>query len=121
MTPPPSSPAWARVRILLNLGDIPAATEAATAALSSISRRYRCKLGNAHVIGNPDVPSGWCYLNPRSRIAVVNLDVWDAHACFPAMHRFCDIVSDLTVPAFAAYDVRDWQIRDEICRMEFGV
>lgn len=121
MTPPPSSPAWARVRILLNLGDIPAAASAATQALPGMSKRYRSHFGGTQVFANPDIPSGWCYLNPVRRSAVVNLDVWDAHACHPAMYSFCDdVIPLLGAPVFARYDVESWQLLDELTRIKAG-
>ncbi len=121
MKPPPASPAWAHVRILLNLGDIPAATTAATAALRGMSVRYSSRVDGTKVVGNADIPLGWVYLNPTRRLAVLNLGVWCAHTCHGEMYRFCGVHTQLSEPVFARYDAVSWRLLDELALIKNGL
>jgi hypothetical protein len=107
------SAAWARVRILLNLGQI---EEAATAASEAARRTVWCD--DALAIGGPDVhaladlPPGWCFLDPAANLAVINDEVVDELCGAVALFQFVRVCNSLTAPVFRWYDVENWRILD---------
>lgn len=112
----PISPEWARARILLNLLDIPAATEAAVAAWGARRLPKGTRFGLAEVIGCRDVPPGWCFFHPHYSVAVFNFEVWDEHASYRVIYDFAERIVDLRVPTWMHYDQESWRMLDELDR-----
>jgi hypothetical protein len=107
------SPAWARVRILLNLGRI---QEAATAAAEAAAHTMWCE-DYVQVAGPPvhslqDLPVGWCFLDPIQDLAVLNRDVVDEFCMSVSMFQFVRVTQSLTEPVFRWYDITNWRTLD---------
>ena len=110
----PISEQWARARIALNLLDLPTATAAALAARHSARLPSGSRALSAEVVGCPDIPPGWCFFLPGERVAILNRDVYDAHACSYEMHAFCDRIVDLREPTWLHYDQESWELMNDL-------
>jgi hypothetical protein len=110
------SPAWARVRILLNLGRI---DEAALAASEAAARTMWCNDDYLQVSGPrihslADLPAGWCFLDPGADLAVLNDKVVDEYCMSVSLFQFVRIAQTLSAPAFRWYDVDNWALLEQM-------
>lgn len=105
------SAAWARVRILLNLGRI---DDAAVAASDAARRTLWCdeplSIAGPNIHSLTDLPVGWCFLDPGANLALINDGVMDDLCGGVAMFDFVRVCDSLTAPAFRWYDVENWRI-----------
>lgn len=109
-------PAWARVSILLNLGDIAAATAAAREA-SAVSR-WRWDFGDYQndtlvmIYDTPLLPVGWMWFEPaevgHGRV-LLSRDVVSEFALKTPMWSFAALVTRLPEPSFRSFDVANWR------------
>ena len=115
--PPPG--AWARVRILLNLGRLDeAAREASVAAQPTRWACPRVKLGGPDVFGHPDLPVGWCFLDPGADLAVLNSDILADYSSM-IMFDFVRACESLEAPTFRWYDVANWKLLRDMDDAEY--
>ncbi len=117
--------AWARVSILLNLGDVPAATTAAIAAsaLTHWYRRYgdhQCVDSAARVYDSGDLPVGWMWFEPDRGRVLVSSDVVSHYGLSPQLYRFAATVTRLEGPAFRWFDLDNWKVETDIQRRRLG-
>jgi hypothetical protein len=108
------SAAWARVRILLNLGDVAqATTEAVRAAKLTIWCEEPLQVGGPPIHAVAEMPAGWAFLDPGvPQLAVLNTDVVDEFAMSVCMFQFVRVCSDLSGPAMRFYDIENWRLLD---------
>lgn len=104
------SPAWARVRILLNMGRRSQATCEALEAFASLSFRDEdlLRAGGPLIYGMEDLPVGWAFMHPVRNMILLNLTVANQHTFTPGFHRFGDQITQLRRPAFRHYEIGDF-------------
>lgn len=90
------SPAWARVRILLNgqdaqaasLATLPLIAQMLTADEDDAQDETTVPMAGARVLGLNDVPRGWVFLDPTHYLILMNRDVLRTFAMSPAVESW---------------------------------
>lgn len=106
---------WARVAILLNLRDVEAATAAAHEALAAtLWPDAGIRVGNPTIHGHPDLPIGWCFLDPATQTAVVSAEVLDEFGLSGSLFGFVRAIRLLESPGFRRFDVEAWRAMEAV-------
>lgn len=112
-----SQQAWARVRILLNLGRVPEATTEAVAASAGTNwDRFRLKIawGAGMIHGTDEMAIGWCWLEPGSYRLLIAESVLEEFSLSNALAEFADVIETMDEPAFRSYDPANWRRLDQL-------
>lgn len=106
-----TSPAWARVRILLNLAQRQAALREAVAALESLHFQDGdlIRMGGPCIYGLGDLPVGFALMHPARDLVLLNQDVANEFFDHIGFHRFTQSITQLPRPAFRPYQVEDFE------------
>lgn len=74
-------------------------------------------MGTYDVTGCADIPTGWCFLHPRARLAVLNQGVWEDFDS-TTMNTWCtrqlSALGTDAQPTFVWYDIRDWELSRDL-------
>jgi hypothetical protein len=124
------TPEWARVRILLNLGDVEAATvlaqEISADTRWNLDRGVRC--GLAYILGVEDIPAGWAffYFRPVGSsgqwFMLVNDRTLDEFGFCRSMFEYadaCELMDDTS--GWRRYDADSWRTLRDQRRAELGL
>lgn len=112
-----SQQGWARVRILLNLGDVTAATaEAVEASALTDWDRFWLKIawGAGLIHGTDEMPVGWCWLEPGSYRLLIAQSVLEEFSLSNALAEFADVIERMDSPGFRSFDVENWRHLDQL-------
>lgn len=115
--PAASQQAWARVRILLNLGRVPDATdEAVRASQVTDWDRFRLKVawGAGLIHGAPELPVGWCWLEPAAYRLMITESVLEEFGLSNALAEFADVIETMDSPGFRSFDPANWRRLDQL-------
>jgi hypothetical protein len=116
------SPEWARVRIMLNIGDVERATglarQVADATMWDLNRAVRC--GLAYVLGVEDIPPGWAFFYRTGDfwLMLVNDRVLDEFAFCRYMFDFADACKRMSGSGWRRYDRENWRMLRQMRRAE---
>lgn len=117
-------PAWARVSILLNTGDIEAATAAAIAASSLTRWRWDFgdyqNSGNMKIYDTPLLPVGWMWFEPDPCRVLLSRDAVSEFGLSEGMWNYAELVHRLAGPTFRSYDPASWRSLDAIADAQYG-
>jgi hypothetical protein len=120
-----SGAAWARVSILLDLGRVDEATQAALAA-SAATHWHRCfgaaqSLGGAKVYDAHDLVAGWMWCEPGKQRVLVARSVRTRFGLSRCLYRFADGTLRMPEPGFRRIDLGSWNILDAMDREQAGL
>lgn len=116
----PVTAAWARVRIQLNLQDVPAATTAAIEAstLTHWHRRFggSQSIGNLAIFSTAMLPAGWMWCEPDRRRVVLARSVEEHYSLSPCLWDFAAVAKTMSGSGWRFYDVQNWAALERMRR-----
>jgi hypothetical protein len=114
--------AWAQVSILLDLGNVDAATAAAKRAseLGNWDDMFgdAVNIGSPQIFGTPLLPSGWLWVEPPLRRTLLSESTMARFAMRVSMYRFARARQHR--PGWHRFDEAAWKAVDVKLRRRFG-
>lgn len=116
--------AWARVSILLNTGDVAAATEAALEA--SALTRWRWDFGDYQnapryrIYDSEHLPTRWMWFEPAKARVLIGRDAIAEFGLSEPMWDFAALVLRLPSPTFRRFSMSNWRLLDQMADDRFS-